>query len=379
VTDLPVVVVGGGPVGLLLAALLRVYGVDCAVLERRLRPSDHSRAIGVHPPSLELLDRLGLAAPLVRAGVAVARGVAFADGRRAATLDFRACPPPFRFVLSVPQETTEAVLSDHLARVAPGALRRGVEVHAVAQDAAGVTVTATGPDGQDVRLRARWVVGCDGRDSLVRQSAGVGFPGRAYPDSFLLADFDDDTDLGTDAAIHLHRDGLVECFPLPGGRRRWVVATPSAVSPAPAAVSALVAARLGHSLAATPCHRVTAFSLERRLAPTFAVGRLALAGDAAHLVSPIGGQGMNLGWMDARDLARILAAILHEQAPPAAALAHYSARARARADRVAARTELNLRLGRATRLSAVRGLFVRLVGASPARHVLARLFTMRGV
>lgn len=375
----PVVIVGGGPVGLLLAALLRAREVDCAVLERRTAPSDHSRAIGIHPPSLELLDRLGLAAAFVRAGVRVERGHAWAGGRRVATLDFASCPPPFRFVLSVPQQRTETLLEQHLARVAPGVLRRGVEVRACAAAADGVTLHATGPGGREERLDAAFVVGCDGNDSLIRRAAGLAFEGGPYPDAFLLADFDDDTGLGPEAALHLHREGLVECFPLPGGLRRWIVGTDGPVPPEPAAVARLVARRLGHDLARTRCHRVNAFGVERRLASAFAHGRVALAGDAAHVVSPFGGQGMNLGWRDARDLARILAAILREGAPPAAALRHYSERARRRADKVAGRTELNLRLGRATPLAPLRAVLVAGVAASPARHVLARLFTMRGL
>jgi 2-polyprenyl-6-methoxyphenol hydroxylase-like FAD-dependent oxidoreductase len=186
--------------------------------------------------------------------------------------------------------------------------------------------------------------------------------------------------MSDDAAIFLHAAGLVESFPLPGGRRRWIVGFPG-----PAAESTCrglareIEARLGHDLSATRCYGVARYTIYHHLAATMARGRVALAGDAAHVISPIGGQGMNLGWHDARDLAEAIASVLRQGDPLEASLGRYSRRARRRAHKVARRADMNTRLGRSTTLPRLRDGLIRALLATPPRHLLARLFMMRGV
>jgi 2-polyprenyl-6-methoxyphenol hydroxylase-like FAD-dependent oxidoreductase len=374
-TETTVAIVGGGPVGLLLGALLARAGIDFRVLERRREPWPHSRAIGVHPPSLELLDRLQLVARFVDQGVVVRRGHAFAGTRRIGGLSFDSCPPPFRFVLSIPQDRTEAILEQHLEREAPGALQTGVEVTAVDPGPAGVELSYSDPDGSPRRLRAAWVAGCDGKHSLVRKRAGIPYVGGPYPDSFVMGDFDDTTGLGPEAAIYLHPEGLIECFPLPGGLRRWVVMVDRPYQQVRRAdVERPVQKRLDHDLSRAACTMASAFGVQHHLAGAFASGRVALAGDAAHLLSPMGGQGMNLGWMDARDLARALS-----DPDPEAALGRYSVRARRRARKAIRRASFNMGLGRGRRAPALRDAVVKLMINTPIQDWFARLFTMRGL
>ena len=388
-----VAVVGGGPVGLLLACLLADAGVCVTVLERRRRPSTHSRSIGVHPPALEVAARLGLSERLVGGGVRVERGHAYAGRTRLGTLSFRTCPPPYRFVLTLPQEQVERVLEAHLTSFPGAELRRGAEVVALEHDGHGVRLRIADAGALDADL----VVGCDGHDSAVRSWIGVPFEERRHPDRFVMGDFPDATRLGPDAAIYLTGAGVVESFPLPDGWRRWVaaVAPEGEPVPGPPAGTPLCVAtwladrireRVGERVDPHRCSMVSAFGVRTLLALRLVAGRVVLAGDAAHVLPPFGGQGMNLGWLDAGELAaRVLAVRAGgdlARVPDARlqqALAAYEA-ARLPAARTAARrAAFNLRVGRASPVPRLRATAVWAGLHSPLARAFARRFTMRGL
>jgi len=374
-SDLDVLIVGGGPVGLLLGGRLAQLRVPCRVLERTSAPLPHSRSIGIHPPVLERFADLGVVDAFLAEGVKVRRGHAFAGTRHLGALHFDACPPPYPFVLTLPQCRTERILEAHLRRVCPEALVRGVEVVGVEPEEDGVIVQ-TAAHGT---FRGRFVVGCDGKRSLVREAAGIPFRGGAYPDTYLMGDFADSTGLGDDAALYFTKGGIVEAFPLPGGVRRWVVKTPARVeNPSPDGLAGLICGRLGHRVPVETNTMLSAFGVERFLAGRFTEGRLALTGDAAHVVSPIGGQGMNLGWLGAWALAEAFAAI-REGVSFEDALDRYG-RTRRRAAGVAIRrAEFNTVMGRAMPLGALRDLFSWSVLHTPLEKTFARAFTMRGL
>ncbi len=433
-----VLIVGGGPAGLFLAGLLVDRGVDVAVLERRGQPAEQSRAIGLHPPALDALAALGLDAAALAEGVAVRRGVGYGNGRRLGDLTFERAHPRYPFVLTLPQSRTERLLAAHLERVAPGTLRRGVEV--VGMEHPGpdggrpvrVSVRTAGPAGVsagDARVeRARvgetpvgrmdeWsasvVVGADGAHSTVRRLVGIGVDRREWGDSYLMGDF---AEAGGDraggpaaapvteptAVIHLHRDGVVESFPLPGGQRRWVVHTGRRLrSESAEELVAALSERWPPGGTAGPTDptpdvpglpdpatvtMVSAFSVYRQLARRMVTGRTVLIGDAAHAISPIGGQGMTLGWLDALALAPLLGgAVPAGGAGPTSGMGWHRTvtrdfeRQRTRASLAAARqAEANMLLGRALPVPvlAVRDLAARAVVATPLRHGLARRYTM---
>ncbi len=365
--DVDVIVVGGGAVGLFLGCRLAQLGLSCRVLERRAEPTPHSRAIGIHPPALELLAELGVAEAFLREGVRVTRGHAFAGTRRLGTLEFSACRPPYRFILTLPQPRTEAILAARLRELAPEALTLGAEVAGLKVGAEGVTVTLVGGD----TLRAHYLVAADGKESRVRHLLGIPFGGGPYPDTYLMGDFTDTTTLGSDAGLYFTHAGLVESFPLPGGVRRWVAKTPGFVTePTPELLGELVAERLGAPLPLATNTMLSAFGVQRFLAGRFVSGRAALIGDAAHVLSPIGGQGMNLGWLGAWRLADSLAA--------GTGLTGYAAHRRT-ARRAIRRAEFNTVMGRASPVAPLRDAFAWSILHTPARRVFAAAFTMRGL
>ncbi|MCS5719646.1 FAD-dependent monooxygenase [Herbiconiux sp. CPCC 205763] len=395
-----VAVVGAGPAGLFLAAALAERGIDVVVLERRGGPRLHSRAIGIHPPSLAALDRLGVLEPVLAAGVRIDRGIVRIDGEMVAELDFSGVPEPFPFVVSLPQVATERILRSQLATRAPDALRGGVQVERFERRARGVGVLGHTARGDDLRVEARLVVGADGPLSAVRSAARIRDTVYPYPYRYVMGDVLDETAEGPVAVLHLHPKGIVESFPLPGGRRRWVTHLPNGGALANAAapdsgetndpvvaaeLSRLIFERTGVRTDARTSTMTSVFGVRRRTVPRMGDGRMLLIGDAAHEVSPIGGQGMNLGWLDAEALAGIVPDLLAAErnaGARASALVREFERGRlgsaARASRTA---EFNMVMGRpTTRLGfAARRLVVR-AASTPALHDrLARAFTMHSL
>ncbi|MCC3299610.1 FAD-dependent oxidoreductase [Arthrobacter caoxuetaonis] len=377
--DVDVAVVGGGPVGLALAILLLQSGASVRVLERRTVRSSHSRAIGIHPPGLAALEGTGVTEQLTREGVQIRHGEARSRERDLVSLRFSNTSTRYPYVLALPQERTEHVLEDRLRALDPRALRRGWTVTSLADDGAGVTLEGTS-GGEPVRLRASWVVAADGARSALRTMLGAGARGRRLKDSYLMGDFPDTTGDGPVGVLYLEPEGIVESFPLPGGKRRWVVHTRTLHADADAKdLARLVRQRTGRDIDAAGHTMLSAFSVNTTLVRELVHGRTVLIGDAAHEVSPIGGQGMTLGWLDAAELAPLLAAGLRGE-DISSELGQFTRRRRRAAQIASAQAQLNMALGRPLPAGVMQARNLVLASFFQSRRLgdaVARRFTMQ--
>jgi 2-polyprenyl-6-methoxyphenol hydroxylase-like FAD-dependent oxidoreductase len=383
-----VLIIGAGPVGLFMAALLLQDGVEVQVLEQRTVPEAHSRAIGIHPPALAALARAGVAEALVAEGVQIRRGVALAGGKTLAQMSFAGVSDRFPFVLSLPQGRTTALLEGRVNELDAGAVHRGVRVTRMSDDGAQVTAAAVSqgaePGSGELHYAAPLVIAADGTRSTARALRGVPLRTKDYPDSYFMGDFADATGFGPDAALFLSGAGIVESFPLPGQRRRWVARLGrgelAAVRQGGDArwLMDCVRARTGLEIDPASNSMLSSFGVRTRLARRMVTGRMALIGDAAHEVSPIGGQGMNLGLLDAAALAPIVTAAVRGQDVGARLRTFERDRTRSAAKAVR-QAEINMALGRplADGFLAARNRAIGGVGAVPAVNAwIARRFTM---
>ncbi|MFF3345168.1 FAD-dependent monooxygenase [Streptomyces sp. NPDC002779] len=313
-----VIVVGCGPTGLLMAGDLAAAGVPVTLVEKRPHKiSNLSRAIVVHARTLELLDARDLSDEVESLGRRLDRMNLFTR----LTVEFDTLPSRFNHILLLPQYEMERIL-ERRAFEAGVRFRFETEVTGVRQDEEGVTVEACGPDGTSEELRAAYVVGTDGMRSTVRSAIGLPFPGRSVIRSVLLADVrlaEEPKDL---LSVHSNGDAFVFFASFGDGYYRVVAwnrrrDTPESEPLHLEEVRETVRLAAGRDFGMHDARWLSRFHSDERQAPAYRVDRAFLAGDAAHVHTPAGGQGMNIGMQDAANLSWKLAAVLQGRADEA--------------------------------------------------------------
>lgn len=310
-----VLVVGAGPTGLALAAFLAAHGIMPRIIDRNLDRAHESRALAIQPRTLEVLAGLGVSDQLVRLGnpnVSVRMHVR-GQVLTMPMFDLGLADTAYPYLLFLSQAETERILAEHL--YAKGiAVQRGVELTGLQPDSDTVTATLRHHDGAEEQVAARYVIGCDGAHSTVRQLAGIAFEGSSYPQTFVLADLEADGIEPGAAHVFLSRGGMMFFFPLvtPASWRLLVMRPKNDPTPATGPVTieqvqTLCNTYTGGAVRLRNPVWMTNFRLHHRAAAQYRAGRMFLAGDAAHIHSPAGAQGMNTGIQDAANLAWKLA------------------------------------------------------------------------
>jgi 2-polyprenyl-6-methoxyphenol hydroxylase-like FAD-dependent oxidoreductase len=376
--DQEVLVVGAGPVGLVAGAELARRGVRVRVIDKLTQPTDQSRAIAIHPRSLDMFDRMGIVDELVSTGIKAVAMQLYAGDKRLFRVPLGEVDSAFPFTLTTAQTETERVLGDHLHGLGVR-VERGVELTALVQADDGVHVTLRRADGSTEEVTASWVIGADGGHSVVRKMVGTKLAGSFVGERFLLADVDAEHGLDLDSMhTFFSPDGPVVVLPMADGRMRFLAEVHDAqlnMNPTQDELQAILDQRIG-GIRVLRSHWLTGFEIHHARVPAYRWGRVFLAGDAAHIHSPAGGQGMNTGMQDAFNLAWKLAAVIQGKAGDTL-LESYEAERLPIADGVIAFTD---RLTKAGTLSGlprrIRDVVIRMVSRVPAaRRFMAETAT----
>ena len=315
-----VLVAGAGPVGLTAALELARRGVRVRVVDGAVGPAVTSRAIAVHPRTLETYDQMGVLEEMSRRMQRITAFTVFAGGRRVIRLDadYSASPTRFPFSTTIDQVLTEEVLREALT-AAGVPIEWSVRLESFEQDDSGVRAELARPDGSRERLDVPWLIGADGGHSTVRKQLGLPLLGDAN-ETWLLADAEVSTTIPRNSIYLIRAEGtMLMMAPMPGGSRWRMLDTADVSYDGDAKMvadrfSRKLTAGLGHEVKVAEPNWVSVFTAQQRMVPAMRAGRCFVAGDAAHVHSPASGQGMNTGIQEAYNLAWKLAMVIHGHA-----------------------------------------------------------------
>ncbi len=377
--DVPVLIVGAGPTGLVLALWLTRLGVAVRIIDKTAEPGTTSRALAVQVRTLEFYDQMGIAEAVVDGGVKIAGVNLWVKGSQAARLPLQNIGQsltPFPFVLVFPQDAHERLLIERLGDLGVHVERR-TELLRFDQDPERIRAVLKRPDGSEEVCQAAYLAGCDGASSIVRESLAIGFPGGTYAGHFYVADVEASGPV-TNFELHVDLDeaDLLIVFPMKGqGCVRLVGSLGDDKAEGGRALTFDDVSRRAIEHLKLKVAKVNWFSTYRvhhRVANSFRRGRALLLGDAAHIHSPVGGQGMNTGIGDAVNLAWKLAAVLHGSAGESL-LETYELERIGFARRLVATTDRGFTLATAP------GRIARLVRTRVVPAVLPLLFRLSGL
>jgi 2-polyprenyl-6-methoxyphenol hydroxylase-like FAD-dependent oxidoreductase len=368
-----VLIVGAGPTGLALALKLAQDGIDFILVDRACEGANTSRAAVVHARTLEALEPLGVADRLVAEGLVVPDFSIRDRDRVLSHISLADLPSRYPYALMIPQSRTEAILHDRL-RESGGEVRWECEVVEIREHSSGVQVAIRDINGTLSYIEARYIVGADGIHSIVRDKAGIAFEGATYYQSFILADVKLDWHLRDDEVfLFFSPEGLVVVAPLPGGHHRIVATVDDAPENPDRNDIQTLLDRRGPVLQPAMVGEIvwsSRFHVHHRLANHYVAGRFLLAGDAAHVHSPAGGQGMNTGIQDAIALGDALSKVVGQVSDDRAVracLQAYEAARRPVGQRVVSMTDKMTRaaLVRSRPLRIARNALISILGRIP--------------
>jgi 2-polyprenyl-6-methoxyphenol hydroxylase-like FAD-dependent oxidoreductase len=312
----PVLVVGAGPVGMTLASELARYGVPVRIVDKAAQRTDKSKALVVWSRTLELLDRGGGSAPFVDAGFKSEAVNIIAGDKLIGRVSMEGVQTPYPYGLMLPQSETERLLEERLRGLGVEVERR-VELATFQSGADGVEAVLRHADGREETVSADWLVGCDGAHSTVRHGLAAPFAGETMDSDWMLADIHMTgyPCPDSESSVYWHRDGVFVIFPISPGRYRIIADLPPSGAERPPTptleqVQAMMDRRGPVGLKALDTIWLAGFRINGRKVASYRWGRVFLAGDAAHVHSPAGGQGMNTGMQDAFNLAWKLALVV---------------------------------------------------------------------
>lgn len=303
-----------------LASELVRHGIRCRIIDKSLQIAQTTKALGVQTRTLELLEKTGIAEAMISQGTPVDHVALHSNRKRLTHINFaQSIDSPYPYLLMIPQNKTEAVLNEHLTQQGV-TIERGIELTGFTQTRDCVEATLLHGNGDEEQITTRWLIGCDGAHSTVRHLLGMDFPGSAFQENFLLADVSLDGDLPAhEVMAFLHAGDAIAFLPMLDGQYRMFVAYKPPINP----TGEITLEEIQHmiDLCGPPnvhAHHPTwwsRFQINQRKVQHYRKGRAFLLGDAAHIHSPVGAQGMNTGMQDAFNLAWKLALVVSQLAP----------------------------------------------------------------
>lgn len=307
--------------GLTMACELARHGVDVRIFDKTAEASPQSRALAIFPRTLEVFMAMGVLDEVLAEGQRLDAVSLYNESRQLVRMAMDTIDSPYPFAIALPQSRTERILEAQLGQLGVR-VERSMELVGMTQDEQGVSARYRRGDGAEETVDGAWLLGCDGAHSAVRHLMEMTFQGAQYDEEFLLADVKVESQLPVnEASLFLTKDGIMAYFPFKGGRGRLIAdqrpGTPHAgPEPTPEEIEEIIRKRCYQPMTVSDCVWKAWFRISHRMVERYGKGRVWLAGDAAHIHSPAGGQGMNTGIQDAYNLAWKLALVAHGLAGP---------------------------------------------------------------
>jgi len=310
-----VLIIGAGPTGLTLAIELQRHGVDFCIIDKNDGPVKTSNALAIQSRTLEILSEMGVLGEVMERGQKLTGMTMFAENDLITHIDFQRMKSPYPFAIGLPQRETEQILDEKLKEL-QGEIYRKTELIDFQQNEAGITAHVLTEDGETRTIYAHWMVACDGSHSKIRKSLELNFDGETMKQHFILADMKIDWKHQHDEIYSfLSEDGPMAIFCLPNGYSRVVAEVTNdpklhdSIHPNEEDFEEITKKRSPIPMDLHDTIWTSGFTINSRMTEKYRVGNIFLCGDAAHVHSPVGGQGMNTGMQDAYNLAWKLALV----------------------------------------------------------------------